>query len=764
MDDGKKEKITNVGRRDCKVASDFISSRDEISGLPHLHFAFAIHSFVPRRYVETQNPVATPSVVGNYAEGMRIPPLVIQKSKNTFEKKKFIQDSDVTFLHVKDVIVDFPDSIDADQANYVISTESCHAGYCRLKILDNGNNEKYANLAIDHKGINYLGSKKSDMQFRTKISTNKNAIDSMLSSLLNKGHGFDVKFMDVFSGVPNDSFNLNRRPHTSVGFSGILVSAQKEEDKNKASSGLIEDVYQDEVDHQLAFQCKTWPPIANDWKTRERTFQWPSAATIDKVLHCPVHVVPVCHSSSGNADIEWKLSFAVAEKRLIAEEVGDTQRQCYLILYMLCLSIMAEGVLKISHIRSIFFHACENLETRMWHKNPAFCVLYLLDHLIKSVKKKQLPCYFVKSNNMMDHLTDLQVSQLERRLTNVRRKPIEELLSLGETYTILDVFPYNLNVRKLFAVVLADAKSYKDIAQAQQSVAYFISASNAVCNGFYHEYGFDHCASVFEDVIDNFVEPVLGKEEAVNQRDYIPHLLNQRNIEFSNDLPPDDIWKAITFCRFLIVRYVEGNTGAGLYEHLACLHHAAANIFKERRLELLKTADVQFNEALKREGEGHGAGLFVDYAHFLCTCGRHEEAVPHIMRVISTEKEKPESVNYYGRMESHTVDSYLQNEINTNGGIEVLSVVFAYYLLVDCYNVMKKTTDVENALEGFEKVCEQCGDLKAYNLLGYTYLKLGEKDKATKTFTRAQKEPSNKIVKQYLPKPPAKKGKNGHRK
>ncbi|CAG2229455.1 unnamed protein product [Mytilus edulis] len=288
---------------DCKVASDFISSRDEISGLPH--FILHLQYIVLCRGVTSKhkNPVATPSVVGNYAEGMRIPPLVIQKSKNTFEKKKFIPDSDVTFLH---------------------------------------------------------------------------------------------------------------------------LAHRKEEDKNKASSGLIEDVYQDEVDHQLAFQCKTWPSIANDWKTRERTFQWLSAANNRQsfTLSCSC-CTPACHSSGGNLDIEWKLSFAVAEKRLIAE-------------------------------------------------------------------------------------------------------------------------------------------------------------NNAVCNGFYHEYGFDHCASVFEDVIDNFVEPVLGKEEAVNQRDYIPftepeeYRIQQRS--------PDDIWKAITFCRFLIVRYVEGNI-MPVFMNTWHAYIMLQQIYSKRRLE-----------------------------------------------------------------------------------------------------------------------------------------------------------------------------------
>ncbi|KAK3108714.1 hypothetical protein FSP39_014039 [Pinctada imbricata] len=480
------------------------------------------------------------------------------KQDGTFAKKQFVKEAAVTFLHVKDVLVSFPTGIEAEKCNYVISTESVHPGYCRLKTLQNGNNEAHGNLHVDKGGISYLSSSMARKQFRSKLSRNKKAIDSMLNTLLNKGEGagFDMKFTDIFKGVPDDSLDL-RRPFTSMGLRGILVSARQEKLKIQQENkeiGLIEEVEPSEVAHELAFTCKEWPLAAEEYKSRKRPFGWPSDGTVDKVISCGCHIVPTSHSKSSQSDIEWKLSFDAAQKQLVIEELSDSQRQY------------------------------------------------------------------------------VQSSQLERRLTTIRRRPLEELFSLTESFTIVDIFPYNMDVKKVFAPVLADAKTYKNPTQAPASVEIFMSVSNALCNGFYHEYGFDNCAALFDDVIDNFVEPVLGHERADEQRDFVPHLLNQRNIEFSNDLPPEEIWKPITFCRFLITRYVEGNNGAGLYEHLACMYHAAAFIFRQHKKDLMANAREMFAQALQREGEGHGAGLFVDYGHFLCACEEYPDAIITLLK------------------------------------------------------------------------------------------------------------------------------------
>ncbi|OWF39982.1 Protein MB21D2 [Mizuhopecten yessoensis] len=730
-----------------------------MSGIPHLHFSFAIHSFIPRRFLEVQFAIKTATVFGCFGEGMRLPSIVHQRNDGIFVKKKFCKDPDVLFYHTKDVVLGFPGSIEPDNSNYVISTESVHIGYCLLKVLDNGNNVAHLDLQVNKKGVTYLSSAKSKKKFEQRLKVNKKAIESMLDMLMNQGSNrLDMKFSDVFSGVPEKSLDLGNRPHTTMGLRGMLASTRQDRDSQKKAeqeSGLINEVESDEVGHELAFPFPEWPPMAGEFVTRKRPNNWPSKGTVDKVLAMGIHIVPMANGASTDADIEWRMSFIAAEKKLILEELDDSQRQCYLLTYLLCLHTFSEGLILPCHLKAAFLYTCEEIDPRMWHRNPAHSCFLVFDRIIEGVRQKNLPCYFIKKNNMIDHLTDLQFSQLERRLMTIRKKPVVELLSLADNYTLLDVFPYNLDVKRVFAPVMGDAKKYEGKSQALEAVEVFIKTSNTISNGFYHEFGYDHCASILDDVVDYIVEPVLGHKEAEKQREYIPHLLNQRNIEFSNDISPSEIWKPITFSRYLIRRYVEGDTGSGLFEHLACLYHAAANIFKENRVPLLREADEMFQQALNRKGEGHGPGMFVEYAQFLCSSGRHEEAVPHLMTVLSSECENPTCANYYGQMEIYVVDDFVRKEIEVRGYVEVLSIVYAYYLLVDCFVQLKKQKGMSGLVNDFEQLCERLKDSMAFSLFGYAMKKAGDNSRAGKAFRKAvDLEPSNKLAKVQISEKP----------
>lgn len=742
------------------VLEDFLTGNDVPSNLPYLHLSFFAHCFIPRRYVETMNPTKTPTVVGSFSEGLRLPSFVVLKPDGTFAKKHLVKEPTVVFLHVKEVQISLPSVTDADTCHYIICNENVHAGYCRLKVLQNGSNENEADLSVTKKGVIYLGSSLSRKKFQTKLSSNKKAIDSMMDTLLNNGtgNGLDMKFSDLFTGIPENSLDL-RRPFTSLGLRGVLMSARQERYKQNESqqspeqTGLISEVEPSEVSHELALPYPGWPSQADEWRSRKRLQNWPSESTIEKVVQSGCHIVPTSHCKSSQSDIEWRVSFALAEKTLVIEELADSQRQCFLLFDMLCVHVISEGIITQQHIRSTFFYACENLSPTLWHKNPAYCILYLMDQLIDAVKQKFLPDYFIKKNNLLDHLSDVQSSQLERRFTTIRRRPLEELFSLSENYTILDVFPYNTDVKKIFAQVLADAKGYKSPNQAQKSVESFMVVCNGLCNGFYNEYGFDHCAAIFEDVIDNFVVPIYGKAEADRQREYVPHLLNEKNIEFSNVLQVEEIWKPITFCRFLITRYVYGKKGAGLYEHLACLYHAASCVFKANKRDLLQKADMMFQEAMEREGEGHGAGLFVEYGHFLCACEKYTDAVKILRQAVESEKENPTSVNYYGKMESMTMDEKIQKEISMTGSLELLSIIYAYYLLIECFIQTKKEGNLTTTVQDMEQTCDRVKDPRAYSLLGYSLLKTKEKEKALGAFKCAlDLDPKYKLAKENIAK------------
>lgn len=734
----------------------FVEGRDDKSDLPHLHFSFVIHSFIPRRFLEVQFAIKTATVFGCFGEGMRLPAIVQQTEDGFFVKKKFCRDPDVLFYHVKPVVLGFPGAMEPDNSNYVISTENVHIGYCRLKVLDNGNNVSHLDLQVNKKGVTYLSSAKSKRKFEDRLSANKNAIESMVDALMNQGGTVpDMKFSDVFTGIPQKSLDIGKRPHTTMGVRGMLVSAKQQNLDSKLlvdqESGLINEVDSDEVGHELAFPYPVWPPMAGEFVTRKRPHNWPTKITVDKVLEKGVHIVPTPNPASAAADIEWRISFAAAEKKLILEEIDDSQRQCYLLVYLLCLHTFADGLLLPRHLKSVFLYACEEIDHRLWHKNPAHCCFLVFGRIIEGVKQKCLPCYFLRKNNMIDHLTDLQFSELERRLTEIRLKPVEELMSLATNYTLLDVFPYNLNVSSVFSPVMTDAKKYEGKSQASEAVEIFIKTSNTISNGFYHEFGYDHCASILDDVVDYLVQPVLGLKEADKQREYIPHLLNQRNIEFSNDIPPSEIWKPITFSRYLIRRYVEGNMGSGLFEHLACLYHAAANIFEENKVPLIREADEMFQQALSRKGEGHGPGLFVEYAQFLCSCNRYQDAVPHLMTVITSESDNPTCANYYGKMEIYVVDDFVKKEIEVRGYVEVLSIVYAYYLLIDCFVELKKQKGMSALAGDFEQLCERVNDSMAFSLFGYAMKKAGDNSRAGKAFKKAvDLEPTNKLAKVHI--------------
>ncbi|XP_060065440.1 uncharacterized protein LOC132545767 [Ylistrum balloti] len=755
--------VTEQGSSPAPDGPNFIEGRDEISGIPHLHFSFIVHSFIPRRFLEVQFAIKTATVFGCFGEGMRLPSIVHRRDDGIFVKKKFCKDPDVLFYHTKDVVLGLPGSIEPDNSNYVISTESVHIGYCRLKVLDNGNNMAHLDLQVNKKGVTYLSSVKSKKKFQEKLNMNKTAIESMLDSLMNQGaNGFDMKFSDVFSGVPEKSLNLGNRPHTTMGLRGMLASSRKDlESKKKADqeSGLINEVESDEVGHELAFPYAAWPPMAGEFQTRKRPHNWPTKRTVDKVLAMGIHIVPMANGASNAADIEWRISFVAAEKKLVLEEIDDSQRQCYLLLYLLLLHTFSEGLILPCHLKAVFLYTCEEIDPRMWHRNPAHSCFLVFDRILDGIRQKNIPCYFLRKNNMIDHLSDLQLSQLERRLMDIRRNPADELLSLAESYTLLDVFPCNIDLQRVFAPVMGDAKKYNDKAQAPDAVEIFIKTSNTVSNGFYHEFGYDHCASILDDVVDYLVEPVLGRKEAEKQREYIPHLLNQRNIEFSNDIDPSEIWKPITFSRYLIRRYVEGNTGSGLFEHLACLYHAAANIFKENRVPLLREADEMFQQALRREGEGHGPGMFVEYAQFLCSSERYEEAVPHLIKVVSSESENPTCANYYGQMEIYVVDDFVRKEIEVRGYVEVLSIVYAYYLLIDSFVQLKKQKGMAGLVSEFEQLCERLNDSMTFSMFGYAMKKAGDNSRAGKAFKKAvDLEPSNKLAKVQISGKPAASG------
>ena len=71
-------------------------------------------------------------------------------------------------------------------------------------------------------------------------------------------------------------------------------------------------------DYAFCFRSNHWPIVALPWIRRCREKQWPPECVISSIIKRGCHVVPIGSSTfhSGN-DIEWRISFSMAEHQLI---------------------------------------------------------------------------------------------------------------------------------------------------------------------------------------------------------------------------------------------------------------------------------------------------------------------------------------------------------------------------------------------------------------------------------------------------------------
>lgn len=90
----------------------------------------------------------------------------------------------------------------------------------------------------------------------------------------------------------------------------------------------------DKLDIAYSFRCKNWPSQARPWMSRPRISHWPSTQLVLKIVSSGVLFVPIGCTGLINEDIEWRISFSVADKLLIYS-FNHTQLLCYGLMKLL---------------------------------------------------------------------------------------------------------------------------------------------------------------------------------------------------------------------------------------------------------------------------------------------------------------------------------------------------------------------------------------------------------------------------------------------
>ena len=183
-----------------------------------------------------------------------------------------------------------------------------------------------------------------------------------------------------------------------------------------------------------AFRCLTWPMVAQEWRKRQR--KWPSPDVVDKVIREGFHLVVKAPKNGGNPECDFRISFSHAEY-LLSQEINEIQRECYRCLktyHRVYLSAEAKGLISF-HLKNIFLRTIEETGGEMWiERRRAECMWKLFANLLKALKERHLPHYFVRSYNLfgIDYIEDPAILEsLTRRVEQIMENPVkfaEELI------------------------------------------------------------------------------------------------------------------------------------------------------------------------------------------------------------------------------------------------------------------------------------------------------------------------------------------------
>ena len=180
------------------------------------------------------------------------------------------------------------------------------------------------------------------------------------------------------------------------------------------------------------FRCSVWPSCASEWMTRTTKTKWPTPETKQKVEAEGCLVIWRPHPHSKDPLHEWQFLFSNAEKVLFQNELSKHQTFLYFV-FKIAVDYQSKYLdvkLHTVHVKSIFFSACESIEPRMFEESVGGCFLYLIGSLLECLKEHNLPNYFVRENNMIDHFEEDDVKKLIGVIEAVRLFPLQTLTFL----------------------------------------------------------------------------------------------------------------------------------------------------------------------------------------------------------------------------------------------------------------------------------------------------------------------------------------------
>ena len=161
------------------------------------------------------------------------------------------------------------------------------------------------------------------------------------------------------------------------------------------------------ADRVPSIHCPFWPRGAEEWLHRPRRCGWPTPTDITQITDFGCHLVAVGYPLSSSKEMEWRISFSIAE-RILVWSFNHVQIQCYAVMKIILKEFIkvrcspSNYVLCSYFIKTFLFWKFEVTESTFWRaENFRACISFLLVEFTKCIRNRELPHYFFPIFNLL---------------------------------------------------------------------------------------------------------------------------------------------------------------------------------------------------------------------------------------------------------------------------------------------------------------------------------------------------------------------------
>ena len=199
-----------------------------------------------------------------------------------------------------------------------------------------------------------------------------------------------------------------------------------------------------EYDIAYCLRCDIWPANAQDCIRRLHQSAWPSHGTVLNIINDGVLFVPIGAKQSIFENIEWRMSFSLAEKKLI-HAMNHTQFLCYGLLKILLKEAIdvnpdVKGLLCSYFLKTALFWEITTTSNQWNPSTLLFRFWNCFCQLLQWVGCSYCPNFFIPQNNMF--AGKIEGTNRDKLLQHLRILHYEGYSCLLRCHSFADDFAY----------------------------------------------------------------------------------------------------------------------------------------------------------------------------------------------------------------------------------------------------------------------------------------------------------------------------------